>query len=209
MSDATEQPTEAPKRRGRPPSGGREAILDATLGLIRERGIANLTSRDVAARAGVSDASVYYHFEDRAGLLKAVFEYGMKPLQYMSTVEAQKMDRHTVLRKAMASLEEFFADSLPVLLAAQSDPELAATLAEYVQINDLGPHKGVESLGAYLRSEQAAGRVNPDVDVEAAALLLIDFSFSRVTRGQMLHQSEERLPSRERVLATLNQLLDP
>jgi len=95
------------------------------------------------------------------------------------------------------------------LLAAQSDPELAATLAEYVQINDLGPHKGVESLGAYLRSEQAAGRVNPDVDVEAAALLLIDFSFSRVTRGQMLHQSEERLPSRERVLATLNQLLDP
>jgi hypothetical protein len=37
--------------------------------------------------------------------------------------------------------------------------------------------------------EQQAGRVNPDVDVEAVALLLIDFAFSRV--------------------ATLNQLLDP
>ena len=200
--------TPAPKRRGRPPSGGREAILDATLELIRERGIANLTSRDVAARAGVSDASVYYHFEDRAGLLKAVFEYGMKPLQFMSTVDPTKIDRATVLREAMRSLEEFFGDSLPVLMAAQSDPELAATLAEYIKANDLGPHKGVESLGAYLRGEQQAGRVNPEVDVEAAALLLIDFAFSRVTREQMLHQSEERLPSRARALATLNQLLD-
>jgi AcrR family transcriptional regulator len=204
VSDATP----APKRRGRPPSGGREAILDATLELIRERGIANLTSRDVAARAGVSDASVYYHFDDRTGLLKAVFEHGMKPLQFMSTIDASKIDRPTVLREAMRSLEAFFSDSLPVMMAAQSDPELAATLAEYVHENDLGPHLGVESLGAYLRGEQEAGRVNPNVDVEAAALLLIDFSFSRVTRGQMLHQSEERLPSRERALATLNQLLD-
>jgi AcrR family transcriptional regulator len=204
VSDATQQP----KRRGRPPSGGREAILEATLELIRERGIANLTSRDVAARAGVSDASVYYHFDDRAGLLKAVFEHGMKPLRFMSTVDSSKLDRPAVLREAMSALEQFFSDSLPVLMAAQSDPELAATLAEHIKINDLGPHQGVESLGAYLRSEQEAGRANPDVDVEAVALLLIDFAFSRVARGQMLHQSEERLPSRERALATINQLLD-
>lgn len=205
MSEATQPP----KRRGRPPSGGREAILDATLELIRERGIAKLTSRDVAARAGVSDASVYYHFEDRPGLLKAVFEHGMKPLKFMSTVDQSELDRPTVLREAMRSLEEFFSDSLPVMLAAQSDPELAAALAAHIQENDLGPHQGVESLGGYLRSEQDAGRVNPEVDVEAVALLVIDFSFSRVTRGQMLHQSEDRLPSRERALRTLNLLLDP
>jgi AcrR family transcriptional regulator len=57
-----------PRRRGRPSSGGREAILDAALALVREEGIARLTSRAVAARAGVSDASVYYHFKDRRGL---------------------------------------------------------------------------------------------------------------------------------------------
>jgi AcrR family transcriptional regulator len=203
------EPTPTPKRRGRPPSGGREAILDATLELIRTHGIAKLTSRDVAARAGVSDASVYYHFEDRAGLLGAAFEHGMKPLKFMSTVDPQKTDRATVLREAMRSLEEFFTDSLPVLLAAQSDPELAATLADYIQQNDLGPHLGVESLGNYLRGEQQAGRVNREVDVEAAALLLIDFAFSRVARAQMLHQSEHRLPSRQRALKTLNLLLDP
>src|SRR4051812_50101602 len=68
----------APRRRGRPPSGGREAILEATLALLRERGVARLTTRDVAERAGVSEASVYYHYTDKAGLLRAVFEAGLR-----------------------------------------------------------------------------------------------------------------------------------
>ena len=67
----------AARQRGRPTSGGREASLDAGLAILRERGIANLTSREVARRAGVSDASVYYHYEHRAGLLRAVFAHGI------------------------------------------------------------------------------------------------------------------------------------
>ncbi|MCL2418084.1 MAG: TetR/AcrR family transcriptional regulator, partial [Conexibacteraceae bacterium] len=101
---ATDEP---PRRRGRPPSGGREAILDATLAVLREDGIANLTSRAVAARAGVSDASVYYHFRDRAGLLQAVFEHGMKPLMFMSGLDPEQLDPPTVIRGACAALEQF------------------------------------------------------------------------------------------------------
>ena len=40
--------SDVPKRRGRPPAGGREAILAAALQLLRERGIARVTSREVA-----------------------------------------------------------------------------------------------------------------------------------------------------------------
>src|ERR1700760_3553609 len=72
------------KRRGRPPAGGREAILAAALELLRERGIARVTSREVAALAGVSEASVFYHYKDRAGLLRAVFEQGLAPLQALA-----------------------------------------------------------------------------------------------------------------------------
>src|SRR5579864_5011074 len=102
VTDKTRRP------RGRPPSGGREAILDATLALLREQGIANLTSREVAARAGVSDASVYYHFGDRAGLLQAVFESGMKPLKFMHGSDVNELEPLDVLRAALASLERFF-----------------------------------------------------------------------------------------------------
>ena len=76
--------SDTPKRRGRPPAGGREAILAAALQVIRERGIARLTAREVASLAGVSEASVFYHYKDRFGLLQAVFEEGLRPLQALA-----------------------------------------------------------------------------------------------------------------------------
>src|SRR5579875_3238079 len=111
--------TDQPRRRGRPPSGGREAILEATLALLREEGVAKLTSREVAARAGVSDASVYYHFGDRGGLLRAAFAHGMKPLEFVNQLPPG-IERPAVLAAALASLEQFFDDVLPVLHAAQA-----------------------------------------------------------------------------------------
>src|SRR6201996_6613209 len=74
----------APRRRGRPPAGGREAILAAASTLLRERGIARVTSREVAALARVSEASVFYHYKDRTGLLQAVFEQGLAPLRELA-----------------------------------------------------------------------------------------------------------------------------
>src|SRR3954451_19163649 len=104
-----------PRRRGRPPSGGREAILAATLDLLRERGIARLTTRDVAERAGVSEASVYYHYTDKAGLLRAVFAAALPPLQALDATGPASL--LTLGRE----LERFLEQALPVMMAAQSD----------------------------------------------------------------------------------------
>src|SRR3954467_989455 len=130
------------RRRGRPPSGGREAILDATLALLRERGIARLTTRDVAERAGVSEASVYYHYTDKAGLLRAVFAAGLPPLTALDVTGP------TPLLDLGRVLEEFLEQALPVMMAAQSDVALREELAAYLAENDLGPHRGVRALGA-------------------------------------------------------------
>jgi AcrR family transcriptional regulator len=200
---------EEPKRRGRPPSGGREAILDAALALVREEGIAKLTSRAVAARAGVSDASVYYHFKDRRGLFEAVYAHGMKPLDYMAELPAG-VSREFVLATAFASLEAFYSDALPIIHTAVGSEEIGEVLMDYMNANDLGPHRGVTVLGDYLRDEQAAGRVNPDADVDAVVLLLINAAFGRVARRLTMRPDEgdPRLPSPERMLASLNRMLD-
>src|SRR5918912_1546728 len=97
----------APRRRGRPPSGGREAIREATLALLRERGVARLTTRDVAERAGVSEASVYYHYGDKAGLLRAVFEDGLERLH------AADLGRGDALLTFGRELEIFIVQALP------------------------------------------------------------------------------------------------
>jgi AcrR family transcriptional regulator len=198
-----------PKRRGRPPAGGREAILAATLQLLRERGIARLTTREVASLAGVSEASVYYHYTDRAGLLKAVFEEGLRPLQALNERGIGGPDRLEVLTTLTSAIERFLDQALPVLNAAQSDRELRDSLAAYMNDQDLGPHRGVRALGAYLAGEQASARVRADVDPQAVAMMLVGVAFLRASQRLMLGDGNAQLPDLEDAVAALDAMLRP
>jgi DNA-binding transcriptional regulator YbjK len=53
----------------------RALLLDAAARVVAERGSGALTHRAVAAEAGVSLASVTYHFASATGLHRAVFEH--------------------------------------------------------------------------------------------------------------------------------------
>lgn len=175
---------DVPKRRGRPPAGGREAILDAALQLLRERGIARLTSREVAALAGVSEASVFYHYRDRVGLLQAVFEEGLRPLRELAGAGYSGPLRETLMVYGK-TLEAFLDQALPVIAAAESDRSLREVMAAYMSEQDLGPHRGVSSLGDYLGAEQAAGRVRAGVDPYAVAMLFVGACYTRAAQRQI------------------------
>jgi len=53
---------------------GRDALLRAARALMAERGMARVTVREVADRAGVQSALVHYYFGNKDGLLRAVVE---------------------------------------------------------------------------------------------------------------------------------------
>jgi AcrR family transcriptional regulator len=203
-------PDESPRRRGRPPAGGREAILAAALQLLRERGIARVTSREVAALAGVSEASVFYHYKDRAGLLQAVFAQGLEPLQVLSSSRGLRPgeDLSGALTRFANTLDEFLEQALPVMAAAQSDTALRDSMAAYMTEQDLGPHRGVATLGNYLAAEQTAGRVRAGVDPHAVAMLFVGACFTRAAQREMPAAVAE-LPGLEDIVRATVALLRP
>lgn len=196
-------------RRGRPPSGGREAILAAALELLRERGAGRLTTKEVAARAGVSEGSVFYHFTDRTGLMTAVIETGLAALEAGNAGVAGD-DVPSTLAGFAAGVEGLLDPVLTVLIAAQSDAELRTGVAGYLLANDLGPHRGVQGLGGYLAGQQARGTIRDDVDPQVVAYLLISSCFMRVGLGQMIGPGYgPELPGRSALISTLASLLKP
>ena len=58
----------------------RRTVLDASLELIEAEGLAALSMREVARRAGVSHQAPYHHFGDREGILAALAADGFAQL---------------------------------------------------------------------------------------------------------------------------------
>jgi AcrR family transcriptional regulator len=197
------------KRRGRPPAGGRQAILKAALELLRERGISRLTTREVAARAGVSEASVFYHYRDRAGLLQAVFEEGLGPLIALKNAgEISGTDRRKVLKRLGDGIIAFLQQAMPVLTAAQSEAEMADDLAEYMRVNDLGPHRGVQLLGEYLAALQRDGLVRADINPDAVASTFVGTCVMHAFQHSM-RLPKRNLPSLTAVIDSYDRMLEP
>ena len=198
-----------PRRRGRPSAGGREAILAAALTLLRERGIARVTSREVASVAGVSEANVFYHYKDRAGLLQAVFEQGLQPLRALALDDRLAgAGVGEVLSLLGSTLEQFLDQALPVMAASQSDVALRDALAAYMTEQDLGPHRGVQALGDYLAAEQTAGRVRADVDPRTVAMMFVGACYTRASQRQMPTHGAD-LPALKDIVRATETLLRP
>ncbi|MET0511726.1 MAG: TetR/AcrR family transcriptional regulator [Thermoleophilaceae bacterium] len=107
-------------------------ILESAWGLVRTRGAAVVTMRDVAEAAGVSRQLVYIHFGDRAGLLLAMARHHDE----RSGFRARVADTRSLppAEGLEALLREWFAyipEILPVAAALQAaaaggDPAAAA-----------------------------------------------------------------------------------
>src|SRR5919106_6766851 len=111
------------------------SILEAAKKVLRQNGHSGLSTRDVAAAAGVPLSQIHYHFGSKQGLMLALFDY----------LNAQLLDRQnamfhdTALRlserwdKACDYLDEDIASGyvrvLQELIAASwSDPEVAEVI---------------------------------------------------------------------------------
>ncbi|MFP2926818.1 TetR/AcrR family transcriptional regulator [Pyxidicoccus sp. 3LG] len=71
----------------------RQALVDATLALIRQEDVGAVSLREVARRAGVSAAAPYHHFRDKNALLASVAEEGYRALnRHMEAVFAEGPD---------------------------------------------------------------------------------------------------------------------
>jgi AcrR family transcriptional regulator len=85
---------------------GRTALLDAACRSIARKGLRGLRVEEVAGDAGVAPSLIYYHFGDRATLLRSALEYvGEKAATYTETNHAG-CGRDALLESLVAEIQD-------------------------------------------------------------------------------------------------------
>jgi AcrR family transcriptional regulator len=169
----------------------REQVVAASLTLIEEQGIAALSLREVARRAGVSHQAPYHHFGSKDALVAELVGRGFTRLSEM--LESAERTRGTPARRLRLAARAYvdFALANPAAFRIMFRPELAdlsacpsagaagsraySVLLRLVDQNFRGPRVGPDRLEAITTMHWSM--------VHGLSTLLLDGSLGRRMRS--------------------------
>jgi AcrR family transcriptional regulator len=142
----------------------REAVLQAALDVIVERGLANTRMSDIAERVGMSAGNILYYFESKDDLLMELLRWSDDLLFRQAVAEFEQLPSYT---ERLRRLTELAGPSGP------SDPGWIV----WLEVWSLSPHderigqghadldrRWVEFLTELVRSGQEAGEFSAETD---------------------------------------------
>jgi AcrR family transcriptional regulator len=189
--------------RGRP--SRRPEIIAAAQELIHTRGLANVTTRSIAERAGCSEAALYVHFESRLKLLLAVLEESLPemliPLQALEQSIGSSTPQQN-LTKALRAIFAFHERVIPMVCGLFADTELLAAYRGSLTDRNKGPQGAIARLQHYINAEQKLGRLDKKLDAELSATTLMAISFFKAFTSQFLGQPGPSDATLKKIVAT-------
>ncbi len=147
----------------------RDKILLAASELLEQKGVTGLTTRGVAKKAGVTEASVFNNFRDKAGLLQALLKEQMSEFTLFSDALAEPVepDLAAWLGRVFVAAHNYFRLVLPLAgpqLSRGRPARMAPSREHYM---------GHSALKNRLVELQELGVIEGSVDASAIALLLM------------------------------------
>lgn len=137
--------------RERSRSETRRRLMEAGASLFSERGVGDTRASDIAKAAGVAVGTLYLHFKDKRGLLRAILFEGLEDLLKSLRELAERPPQD--LNKSVRTYTEImvsFAEEHPVICRVLFDPECMRTqvsseITEYlVSMQEKRLREGIE-----------------------------------------------------------------
>jgi len=160
----------------------RERILDATVGIMREQGLARATTKEIARAAGLSEAALYRHFRSKEEIFLRVMRERLprfiEAIKDLPSRVGRGPVADTLVEIALAAVT-YYSEAVPIISSLFSEPEILVRHQQALREENAGPHLALSALSAHLRAEQRIGRLSKTLDAEAASALLLGACFQR------------------------------
>lgn len=168
----------------------REQIIDAAMRVFAQKGFMKSTNKDVAREAGITPGLIYYYFESKEALLKAVLEE-RSPIQVVATITPEMLEQPPdifmpmLIKRVLDVVEsEQFLGILRVMLPEiLHNPEVMPLLNSFAQ-------RVLSFIGSYLRIQIARGTLRADLNPDITTHALIGSVVTLMGRRQLLHDPQ-------------------
>ncbi|MFI7706300.1 TetR/AcrR family transcriptional regulator [Nonomuraea sp. NPDC049480] len=160
----------------------RDRIIEAAEQALHEFGIVGATTKRIARQAGCSEALLYKHFPGKEALFLAVLLERMPALGPALARLRKGVGQGDVaanLTDFTVAAVEFYTRAAGIASGLLADPSLLAGFRSMLAEIGTGPHTPIMVLAEIIKAEQAAGRIDADMDPQAAAAMLMGACFHR------------------------------
>ncbi len=174
----------------RSPEGGsakREQILSGARAAVSELGFERATVEDIAARAGVSKATVYNHFHDKRALFIATFDAAAEAMraELQAVLAEPSSDLERTLRRVGERIISIFVSPPALALQRNISSELARFPDLGPALYERGPRLTFELLGGFLAGWGERGMLRLDDPYTAAVHFVMLCESDLVTRVRL------------------------
>jgi AcrR family transcriptional regulator len=168
----------------------RKKILEATEKLIQMKGLARVTTKEIARETGLSEGALYRHFEHKE---EVFFEIMLKYLPtFLETFKTHLAGTGTVSENleaiALATID-YYGQLIPMTASFFADTDLLAQYRKALHQIDGRPQTFFEVVAAYIEEEQQMGRIEKHVPAISIAIQLLgpcfQYEFIRQFTGDL------------------------
>lgn len=181
----------------------KDRLIITTVDLINEVGLQGLTTREIAKREGVSEATLFRHYKNKNNLLLAVLDYFTKfDDDIFETTKLKKLVPMEAIRFLISSTVEYY-ENYPAITAItqlmdilQYEPDLSDKVKSIIL-------KRSQSIKYLVEEAKRSGDIRPDTNSEDLSDV-ISGTFKEICLKWRINRD---FSLKERVLSSINMVL--
>ncbi|WMJ88773.1 TetR/AcrR family transcriptional regulator [Anaerocolumna sp. MB42-C2] len=183
----------------------KERLIITTIEIIDELGLQRLSTREIAKREGVSEATIFRHFKSKNELLLAVLEnFSEFDHDIFQSVKLKKLPPREAINFLIRSHVEYYENYPAITSILLNFDELRHEQLLEDKVNCIIKNR-TEYLKELFEEAKKVGEINPAVELD----YIPDEIFGTIIMICMKWKMDgRRFSLKERTLSTLNQILD-
>lgn len=182
----------------------RQDLLKAARSVIMEYGLQKTTLDDIARHAGMAKTSLYYYFQDKDEIIRAIIRSDMEELLVVMTRAVDAAQTAGEKLRAMIESRYTFIATVSSRVTKELLNEFKTFTGDYFYVDELEQYKQAQMrlLQGILMEGIAKGELQPIEDIELVALIIFS-SITAIDWTFTLYDQRDRIMEGIKALMTI------